>query len=75
MSGSDNSWMRQGAMVSSIGLLIVVATLLGMGLGYWLDSKLHTSPWLAFICTLLGLASGIYESARIIMAAIRSEDE
>ena len=75
MSGSDYSWMRQGAMVSSIGLLIVVSTLLGMGLGYWLDSKLGTKPWLAFVFTMLGLASGIYESARIIIAAIRSEDE
>lgn len=71
----DNRWMRQAAMVSSIGLLIAVSTLIGMGLGYWLDSKLGTKPWLAFVLTLLGLASGIYESAKIIMAAIRSEDE
>jgi ATP synthase protein I len=75
MSESDNRWMRQGLMVSSIGLLIVVSTLLGMGLGYWLDSKLGTEPWLAFVFTMLGLASGIYESARIIIAAIKSEDD
>lgn len=65
--------MRQGAMVSSIGLLIVVSTLIGMGIGYWLDSKLGTTPWLAFVLTLLGLAAGIYESAKIILAAIRDE--
>lgn len=75
MSDSDNRWMRQGAMVSSIGLLIVVSTLIGIGLGYWLDSKLGTKPWLAFVFTLLGLAAGIYESAKIILAAIRSEDD
>jgi len=66
--------MTQAAMVSSIGLLIVVSTLIGLGVGYWLDSKLGTKPWLAFVCTLLGLAAGMYESARIILNAIRSED-
>jgi len=75
MSESNNSWMRQGAMVSSIGLLIAVSTLIGLGLGYWLDSKLGTTPWLAFVLTMLGLAAGIYESARIILNAIRSEDD
>ena len=75
MSESNSSWMRQGAMVSSVGLLIAVSTLLGMGLGHWLDGKFHTKPWLAFVFTILGLASGIYESARIIIAAIRSEDD
>ncbi len=74
MSESDNRWMRKGAMVSSIGLLIVVSTLLGLGLGYWLDSKLGTKPWLAFVFTILGLASGMYESYRIIMAAIRDDE-
>jgi ATP synthase protein I len=75
MSESNNSWMRQGAMVSSIGLIIAVSTLIGLGLGYWLDSKLGTTPWLAFVLTMLGLAAGIYESARIILNAIRSEDD
>ena len=74
MSESNNRWMTQAALVSSIGLLIVVSTLMGLGLGYWLDGKLGTKPWLAFVLTLVGLAAGIYESARIILNAIRSED-
>ena len=74
MNEPDNKWMAQAAMVSSIGLLVVVATFIGLGIGYWLDSKLGTEPWLAFVFTLLGLAAGIYESARIILNAIRSED-
>jgi ATP synthase protein I len=74
MSEPDNKWMTQAAMVSSIGLLVVVATLLGLGFGHWLDTKFGTEPWLAFVFLLLGLAAGIYESARIILNAIRSED-
>ena len=42
MNDSDNRWMAQAAMVSSVGLLVVVATFIGLGIGYWLDSKLGT---------------------------------
>jgi F0F1-type ATP synthase assembly protein I len=74
MNQSDNKWMAQAAMVSSVGFLVVVATLIGLGIGMWLDSKLGTKPWLAFVFTLVGLAAGIYEAARIILNAIRSQD-
>jgi ATP synthase protein I len=74
MNEPNNRWMTQAAMLSSIGLIVLVSTLLGLGLGYWLDSKLGTEPWLAFALTLVGLAGGIYESARIILNVIRSQD-
>lgn len=74
MNQPNNRWIAQAAMVSSVGLLVAVATLIGLGIGSWLDSKLGTKPWLAFVFTIVGLAAGIYESARIILNAIRSED-
>ncbi|MFQ3549366.1 MAG: AtpZ/AtpI family protein [Armatimonadota bacterium] len=49
--------------------MILIATLIGLGLGYFLDSKLGTKPWLAFIFTIFGLAAGIYESVKILMGA------
>jgi len=60
-------------MVSSIGLLVLVSTFIGMFFGNWLDGKLHTKPWLALVFTILGLAAGIYESAKILLAAIRDD--
>lgn len=73
MSESKNPWVQAG-QVASIGMLILFATLIGMGIGYWLDGKLGTAPWLAFVFTLLGLAAGIYESAKILLGVIRDED-
>ncbi len=61
MSGSDLGWMRTLGQLSAIGLLIGISTLIGLGLGYWLDGKLGTTPWLAFSLTLLGLAAGLYQ--------------
>ena len=63
------------AQVVSIPMLILVATLIGLGLGYWLDSKLGTKPWLAIVLTLLGLAAGIYEAAKMLIEATRENGD
>ena len=75
MSQSDYRWMRTVGQLSAIGLLIGVSVLIGLGLGCWLDSKLGTAPWLAFTMTLIGLAAGLYESMRLLLKAIREDDD
>ena len=70
MSEPKNPWVQSGEILS-IGMLILVSTFAGLGLGYWLDSKLGTAPWLAFILTLVGLAAGLYETIRILIKATR----
>ena len=49
-SGEQNAWKALGEL-STIGLTLVVATVIGLAGGYYLDRWLHTSPWL----TLIGL--------------------
>lgn len=46
------------AKVSSVGIEMAVATLIGWGIGYWLDGKLGTSPYLMLVCLLFGVAAG-----------------
>ena len=74
MSDSDYRWMRNVGSVVSIGMLIMISIAIGLGLGYWLDSKLGTKPWLAFVFTLLGLAAGLYESVKILIEVTRDGD-
>ena len=69
MSNSDYGWLRSLANVSSIGLLILIATVIGMLIGLWLDKVFHTSPWLVFIFTLIGLTAGIVEAIKIVLKA------
>jgi ATP synthase protein I len=71
MSEPDYSWVRALGQVSSMGLLILVSTVIGLGMGAWLDGKLGTGPWLAFALTFVGLAAGIYESVRILVKVTR----
>ena len=75
MSESNYRWIRTMGMVSSIGLLVLVSTAIGLGLGYWLDSKLGTKPWLAFILTLIGLASGLYEAIVLLISVTREDSD
>lgn len=74
MSDGNYGWLKTAGIVSSIGLLIFVSTLIGLGLGLFLDSKLGTKPWLAFILTLFGLASGLYEAAKLLIQVTREGD-
>jgi ATP synthase protein I len=67
MQKPDYKWMRGAGMVASIGFILVVSTAIGLGVGYWLDSKLGTAPWLMILFTLLGIAAGFVEMFRIVL--------
>ena len=52
---------------SSVGIEMSVATLIGWALGYWLDLKLCTYPWLMLVFLLIGVAAGfkgVFRAAR-----------
>ena len=67
MAGNDHKWIRGVGFASSIGFLLVTATVIGWLFGSWLDRKLGTEPWLMMLFTLLGVAAGFYETFRIII--------
>lgn len=75
MSGNSFGWLKTAAEVSVIPMLILVSTLIGLGLGIWLDGKLGTKPWLAVVLTILGLAAGIYETAKILAKVARGDGD
>ena len=47
------------AKLSSLGVELGVAVVVGFGLGYWLDRKLGTQPWLMVAGLLLGAVAGM----------------
>ena len=46
------------ALFSEIGLVLLVSTLLGVGVGYFVDTRLNTLPVFVVIGFLLGAAAG-----------------
>lgn len=55
------------ALFSEIGIVLLVTTLAGVGLGYWADTRLGTVP----IFVLVGLFAGMGVGARAVWLLIR----
>ncbi|MCL2222154.1 MAG: AtpZ/AtpI family protein [Oscillospiraceae bacterium] len=52
-----NEFSRAFAMLSQIGISIVVCIGVGIGLGWFLDRILGTSPWLLLVFTIFGIVA------------------
>jgi ATP synthase protein I len=73
-SGEDPGWRSLGE-VASIGMTMVVATMIGLAAGYYADRWLGTSPWLMLVGLLFGIAAGFVNLFRSAKAAERKLDE
>lgn len=59
---------RVGALLTA-SWQMVAAILLPTLLGWWLDGKLHTGPWLMLTGAILGIAAGLFGFIRTALAA------
>ena len=54
-----------------------LAVLVGWGIGYWLDSRYGTTPWLMLLFLCLGVAAGfkgVLRAAKLAKQAARIEE-
>jgi ATP synthase protein I len=58
------------ALVTQLGLTMVVSILLGLVLGLWVDSHFGTRPWGMLGLSLLGIAAGTVGVYRLITTSI-----
>jgi ATP synthase protein I len=72
--GEPNAWKALGEL-STIGMTLVIATVLGLAGGYYLDRWLGTSPWLTLIGLLFGIAAGFVNLFRSVKRAERDIDD
>ena len=52
------------ALALSVGWELASFTLLGVGLGYWLDGRFKSSPWGMLVGVFFGIALGLYRLIR-----------
>ena len=57
MDNDTKKTIRTLGYLSTIGLSMAFAIGLGAGIGYWLDKKLGTDPWLFFVFFGLGIVA------------------
>jgi ATP synthase protein I len=70
-SGPEPAWKSVGEL-ASIGVALVLATVIGLGAGYYADRWLGTSPWLTLVGLGLGIAAGFVTLFRSVKSAERN---
>jgi len=58
MDEKDRKLIRMIGVLSTVGLVMVFATVIGLYIGLKLDAWLGTSPWFTGIFLLLGIVAG-----------------
>ncbi|MCF6286244.1 MAG: AtpZ/AtpI family protein [Candidatus Hydrogenedentes bacterium] len=58
---------------ASLGIQLAVSMCLFGWVGYWLDGKLETSPWLMIIGLMLGAGAGFYALILTVNAGMKQE--
>ncbi|HKB25869.1 MAG TPA: AtpZ/AtpI family protein [Methylomirabilota bacterium] len=73
-TGEKSTWKALGDL-SSIGLTLVLATVIGLAGGYYGDRWLGTKPWLTLVGLGFGIAAGFVNLFRSVKRAERERDE
>ncbi len=58
MEEKDRSLIRMLGVLSTVGLTMVFATVIGFFIGHCLDTKFGTAPWLTALFLIFGLIAG-----------------
>ena len=63
---SPTPW-KSLAELSTVGITLVLATVIGLAAGYYADRWLGTSPWLTMIGLGFGIVAGFVSLFRAVM--------
>lgn len=75
MSSSKRELFQNLAMVSSMGISVVLAIGIGVWFGLTLDRWLGTKPWFFYIFLFIGIAAGFKNIYLIAGREIRRNDD
>ncbi|HED07972.1 MAG TPA: AtpZ/AtpI family protein [Ignavibacteria bacterium] len=63
----DDNDLRTLGNYLGLGMQLAVTVAVMVLLGYWLDNKFNTSPWLLIIFSFLGIASALYNFLKTVI--------
>ncbi|MBI4684748.1 MAG: AtpZ/AtpI family protein [Nitrospirae bacterium] len=72
---ADKPLFKQLLKASTVGLNLVLATFVGLAMGYGLDKILNTSPWMTIIFLILGIIAGFRELVRMARRTYNENNE
>lgn len=75
MEEKDRKLFRLIGVLSTVGITLVVSTVIGYYMGYYLDRFFGTSPWLTIIFLLFGIAAGFKNLFMAVKRVERLEED
>lgn len=75
MGEEKKDYLRWLGVLSTVGINIVAATVIGLLIGYWLDSLLGTKPWLMIVFLILGIIAGFRNLFHILSRVTKDKDD
>ena len=75
MAGDNRQLFQSLAMVSSMGISVVLAIAIGVWVGLTLDRWFGTKPWFFYIFLFIGIAAGFKNVYVIAGREIRKSDD
>jgi len=54
-----SEFARALGMLSQVGISIIACVAVGLGIGWFLDRLLNTTPWLMLVFTIFGIVAAI----------------
>ena len=66
---------RGVALYGTIGLEMVLATLVGYWIGAWVDERLASEPWATVFFLIVGVAAGIKRLVTVVRRALREDGD
>lgn len=76
MEEKDRKLLRVIGTLSTVGITLVVSTVIGYYMGFYLDKLFGTSPWLTVVFLMFGIAAGfknLFTAARRVESLDRSD--
>lgn len=72
---AKSEFFRLLGVASTVGINLVISTLIGFAIGYVLDKKVfNTFPWLTIIFLILGIAAGFKYLFKIVSKMDKNKD-
>ena len=65
MKRDDWDLLKLAALMSTVGIAIVIATFIGLYAGLWLDGRLRTKPLFTLVFLIIGIAAGFWNLWRL----------
>jgi ATP synthase protein I len=71
MKEDTRKLLRLVGLASTVGLTLVLSTVIGLAIGIWLDRVFNTGPWLTLVFLVLGIVAGFRNFYRFMTKSTR----